>query len=196
MNKKKLLIVIDAQNDFITGALRNEDAIRTLPNLVKLIEDHDGPVIATHDTHFNKIQVCASWPPESGIPYEESMEGQKLPVPHCIKLSEGWELAPEVLAACQAKNTEKEINYRAIDKYTFGFTGWKDYLNFKDYENIDEIVIAGYCTDICVVSNALILRATYPNKKITVVANACAGVTPEKHEAALEVMRSCQIDVI
>lgn len=191
----KLLIVIDAQNDFITGALRNEEAIKALPNLVKLINEHDGQIIATHDTHFNKVQVSASWPPESGISYEESLEGQKLPVPHCIKLSEGWELAPEVLAACAAKNTDDKINFRSVDKYTFGYLGWKDYLNFKDYANIDEIIIAGFCTDICVVSNALILRATYPNKKITVVSNACAGVTPESHKAALETMKMCQIDI-
>jgi len=192
----KLLVVIDAQNDFITGALRNECAIKAMPNLIKLINEHDGQIIATHDTHFNKLQVSSNWPPESGISYEESLEGQKLPVPHCIKLTEGWELEPAVLAACTAKNTDGKINFRSIDKYTFGYLGWKDYLAFKVYADVDEIVIAGFCTDICVVSNALILRATYPNKKITVVANACAGVTPETHEAALATMKMCQIDVI
>ncbi|MCF0117830.1 MAG: isochorismatase family protein, partial [Bacilli bacterium] len=170
-------------------------AINALPALHKLIENHNGPVIATHDTHFNKVQVEANWPPESGIPYEESLEGKKLPVPHCIKLSEGWEIEKSILEACQAKNIDNKINFRCIDKYTFGWLGWKDYLNFEDYKDVDEIIIAGFCTDICVVSNALILRATYPNKKITVIENACAGVTKETHNAAIATMKMCQIDV-
>lgn len=190
---KKLLIVIDAQNDFITGALRNEEAIKTLPNLVKLIKQHEGDVIATHDTHFNELQCSAQWPPVDGqLPYEKTMEGQKLPVPHCIKLTEGWELAPEVKDACQAKDAEPPKNFFSIDKYTFGWDGWKEYLKaFK----FDEIVIAGYCTDICVVSNTLGLRALYPNMKITVIENACAGVTPETHKAAIDTMKMCQIDI-
>lgn len=190
---KKLLIVIDAQNDFITGALRNEEAIKVLPNLVKLIDAHDGTVIATHDTHFNDLQVSAAWPGDKTVvAYEKSLEGQKLPVPHCIKLTEGWDLAPTVAEALTKKNTDGMLKFHAIDKYTFGYKNWEEYLKFYDF---DEIVIAGFCTDICVISNALILRAIYPNKKITVIANASAGVTPEKHAAALNVMQSCQIDI-
>lgn len=190
---KKLLIVIDAQNDFITGALANPEAQKNLPNLVKLINKHDGTVIATHDTHFNELQVKTQWPPmEHSIVYEESMEGKKLPVPHCIKLSEGWEIAPTVLEALQKKNNDGMYKFHAIDKYTFGYKDWEKYLKFYEF---DEIVIAGFCTDICVVSNALLLRAIYPNMPITVIENACAGTTPENHAAAINVMKSCQIDI-
>lgn len=191
---KKLLIVIDAQNDFITGALRNEEAIKSLPNLIKLINSHDGTIIATHDTHFSKIQIKAGWPPADNqcIAYENSLEGQKLPVPHCIKLTDGWELEPSVCKACSEKNNEGAVRFHCIDKYTFGYKDWEKYLKFYEF---DEIVIAGYCTDICVVSNALLLRSIYPNKKITVIENACAGVTPETHKAAIDVMRMCQIDI-
>lgn len=191
---KKLLICIDVQNDFITGALRNEDAIRTLPTLIEKIKQHEGDIIATHDTHFSKIQVASNWPPAPiSYTYEESLEGQKLPVPHCIKLTEGWEIEKNALAAMTDKNATPPKNFFAIDKYTFGWDGWKDYLKAFTF---DEIEIVGYCTDICVVSNALILRALFPNMKITVDAACCAGVTPESHKAALLAMKMCQIDVI
>lgn len=190
----KLLIVIDAQNDFIDGALANPMAQAAVPNLVKLINEHDGDIIATHDTHFNNIQCSANWPPyENAVPYEKSLEGQKLPVPHCIKCSDGYEMNAEVKAACQAKNNEPPKRFFGIDKYTFGWDGWKKYLAaFK----FDEIVIAGFCTDICVASNALILRSLFPNMKINVVENACAGVTKESHDAAILTMKMCQIDIV
>lgn len=198
--EKDILFVIDAQVDFITGVLANLDPVyreyiinTTIPNLVKLIKQHPGQVIATHDTHFTKLQVSSAWPPEPGVAYEDSLENKYLPVPHCIKLTEGWELVPEVLAACQEKNKGNAIKFRAVDKYTFGYTKWADFLDFKDYKDFDRIIIAGYCTDICVISNALILRALFPNKEIIIVENCCAGVTPEKHNAAIEVMKSCQI---
>lgn len=191
---KKLLIVIDCQNDFITGALRNEDAIRTLPALIAKVKAHAGDIIATHDTHFNDIQCSANWPPaDNAQPYEKTLEGQKLPVPHCIKLSEGWEIEKEALAAMTDKNANPPKNFFAVDKYTFGWDGWKEYL--KQFK-FDEIELVGYCTDICVVSNALILRSIFPNMKITVDAACCAGVTPESHKAALLTMKMCQIDVI
>lgn len=192
MNTKKLLIVIDAQNDFITGALRNEDAIRNLPNLVNLIKEHDGTVIATRDTHFNKEQI-KGWPMEPGVAYEDSLEGKLLPVTHCIKGTTGWEIAPTVFEALEEKNTDGMKKYHVIDKLTFGYKDWEKELKFYDF---DEIVIAGYCTDICVVSNTLALRAIYPNMKITVDASCCAGVTPETHKAALTTMKMCQINVI
>lgn len=192
---KKLLLVIDAQNDFITDALRNEEAIRTLPNLVKLINEHDGTVIATRDTHFSKEQVDnTKWPPaDNAVAYEDSLEGQKLPVTHCIKGTEGWQIASSVLEALEAKNTDGMKKFHVIDKLTFGYKNWEHDLKFFDF---DEIVIAGYCTSICVISNALILRAIYPNMKITVDASCCACVTPESHKAALTAMKMCQIDVI
>lgn len=192
---KKLLLVIDAQNDFITDALRNEEAIRTLPNLVKLINEHDGTVIATRDTHFSKEQVDnTKWPPaDNAVAYEDSLEGQKLPVTHCIKGTTGWQIAPTVLEALEAKNANGMKKFHVIDKLTFGYKNWEHDLKFFDF---DEIVIVGYCTDICVVSNTLALRAIYPNMKITVDASCCAGVTPETHKAALATMKMCQIDVI
>lgn len=190
---KKLQIVIDAQNDFITEALRNEQAIAAVPNLVARIKAHDGAVIATHDTHFNKTQVESNWPPyPNSQVYEKTLEGQKLPVPHCIKLTEGWEIQKDILAALNEKNANGPTKFFAVDKYTFGKIDWAAVLTGMDF---DEIEIFGFCTDICVISNALILRAMFPNMKITVVKDCCAGVTPELHEAALKVMQSCQIDV-
>lgn len=189
---KKLLIVIDCQNDFITGALRNEEAIRKLPNVVKLIKKHDGTVIATRDTHFTKEQTKA-WPMEPGVAYEDSLEGQLLPVTHCIKGTTGWEIAPTVLEALEEKNTNGMKKYHVIDKLTFGYKDWEKELKFYDF---DEIELCGFCTDICVVSNTLLLRAIYPNKKITVNGNCCAGVTVDTHKAALATMKMCQINVI
>lgn len=189
---KKLLIVIDCQNDFITGALRNEEAIRKLPDVVKLIKEHEGTVIATRDTHFTKDQIKA-WPMEPGVAYEDSLEGKLLPVPHCIKGTPGWQIADIVLEALEEKNTNGMKKYHVIDKLTFGYKDWEKELKFYDF---DEIEICGFCTDICVVSNALLLRAIYPNKKITVNGNYCAGVTVDTHKAALTTMKMCQIDVI
>lgn len=190
---KKLLIVIDAQVDFIDGALANPMAQAAVPALIELIKNHEGDVIATHDTHFNETQCSAAWPPINGAQaYEKTLEGQKLPVPHCIKLSEGWELNKEVREACNAKDNEPPKNFFCIDKYTFGWDGWEKYLKAFRF---DEIVLAGFCTDICVVSNALILRSIFPNMKITVVEKACAGVTKESHDAAILTMKMCQIDV-
>lgn len=190
----KLQILVDGQKDFIDGVLRNEDAIKRLPNLKARIRNHDGVTIATHDTHFNKIQVESNWPPAEGIVYENSYEHKFAGLPaHCIKLTEGWEIHSELLEVLNEKNANGQKKFFAIDKYTFGWTGWKDYL--KDFE-FNEIEIFGFCTDICVVSNALMLRAIFPNMKITVVENCCAGCTPELHEAALKVMHQCQITVL
>lgn len=194
-----LNLVIDVQPDFITGALRNEEAIKKVPNIVKYINEHDGTWIATRDTHFTKEQVDnTKWPPESNaIAYEESLEGQYLPADkglrHCIKGTEGWQIEPTVLAALEEKNTEGMKKFHVVDKLTFGYKDWENYLKFYEF---DEIVIFGFCTDICVVSNALLLRAIYPNKKITVIENCCAGVTPATHKAALEVMKMCEITVV
>lgn len=195
MIKTKILqILIDGQKDFIDGALPNTEAQKRLPNLQERIRKHDGVTIATHDTHFNKIQVESNWPPAEGIAYEDSYEHKFAGLPaHCIKLTPGWEIHPELLKVLQEKNANGQKKFFAIDKYTFGWTGWKDYL--KDFE-FEEIELFGFCTDICVVSNALMLRALFPNMKITVIENCCAGVTPELHEAALKVMESCQITVL
>lgn len=189
-----LQILIDGQGDFIDGVLRNDEAIKRLPNLRKRLQNHNGVTIATHDTHFNKIQVESAWPPAEGIVYEDSYEHKFAGLPaHCIKLTPGWEIHPQLLEVLQAKNANGQHKFFAIDKYTFGWMGWKDYL--KDFK-FNEIEIFGFCTDICVISNALILRAIFPNMKITVVENCCAGISKESHEAALTVMAMNQITVL
>ena len=173
----KILIVVDMQNDFVSMALGTPEAQAIVPAVVEKINENraiDNVVIFTQDTHYGD--------------YMETLEGEKLPVPHCIKDTEGWEIIPEI------EESEDDI---IITKRTFGYEEWRDALsNILFYSPVDEIEICGLCTDICVISNALIIRALYPNMPITVDAKCCAGVTPEKHKAALEVMKSCQIDVI
>ena len=165
-NIKQVLICVDLQNDFITGALANKEAEKILPRVVDLIKNFDGDVIFTRDTHDEN--------------YLETNEGKNLPVKHCIMGTHGWQIADGL-----------ETPYgRYINKPTFGWMGWKS-LEFED-----EIEIVGLCTDICVVSNALILKAMFPEVKITVDASCCAGVTPETHKAALQTMKMCQINVI
>ena len=167
---KKILIVIDMQNDFIDGALGTEEAQAIVPNVKKKIEEYKARgdvVLFTRDTHYDD--------------YLETNEGKHLPVKHCIKDTSGWQISDELDAeGCPC-----------IDKETFGFRYW-DMLG----DDIESIELVGLCTDICVVSNALILKATFPEIDITADASCCAGVTPEKHKAALEVMKSCQINVI
>lgn len=189
----KGLFVIDAQIDFLTGALANPRAVKKVQNIVKKIKEHTGIVIATHDTHFNKIQVESNWPPESGTVYEESLEGKKLPVPHCIKLSEGWEIEPTILAALQEKNTNGEKKFFAVDKYTFGKKDWEQYLKFFEFS---EIEICGFVSSICVLANAVILRAIYPNMKITVDVNCIEDLDDEGQAAAIKCLKMQQIDII
>jgi len=195
MNKKikKALFVIDVQPDFITGALANPRAAKKVPNIVAKIKAHDGLCFATHDTHFNKLQVESNWPPESGVAYEDSLEGQKLPVPHCIKLTEGWEIEPTVLAALQEKNKDGQKKFFAVDKYTFGYKEWESYLKFFDF---DEIEICGFVSSICVLANAIILRAIYPNKRIVVDVNCIEDISDEGQAAAIACLKAQQIDVI
>lgn len=166
----KVLIVVDMQNDFITGSLGSEEARAIVPKVAEKIKDFEGEVIFTRDTHYSD--------------YMETLEGKYLPVEHCIFGTEGWEIIPELDTA----------DATVIDKITFGYKDWEKVL--QDAEPDTEFELCGVCTDICVISNALALRMLYPNAKITVDAACMAGVTPEKHNAALEVMKSCQIDVI
>lgn len=192
--EKVLLVGIDCQNDFITGALANPRAQAKIANIVKKIQEHDGEIIMTHDTHFNKVQVESNWPPMGGKAYEDTMEGQKLPVPHCIKLTEGWEIQKDILEALHKKNEDAgRIVFHAIDKYTFGWDGWKEYLKgFK----FDKLVLFGFVAGICVDSNATILRALFPNLPIEVDAACTAGFGPEDEKAAYTCMKMKQIDVI
>lgn len=174
--KKKVLIVVDMQNDFIDGALRNRDAKAIASNVVKKIEQWDDDIIVTMDTHDDK--------------YLETREGRYLPVKHCVDGTEGWHIDNDVYNSLVDKFTAG-VNIRMATKDRFGLTDlWEVVQGYR------EIEIVGICTDICVVTNALLLRTFLPEMNITVDASCCAGTTPEAHKAALTVMKSCQIDVI
>ena len=172
----KFLVVVDMQKDFIDGALGTKEAVAILPNVVEKIKGFTGKVIATMDTHQEN--------------YMETQEGRMLPVPHCVKLTEGWELNGEVTEAIKESGNPYEIYM----KPTFGAVSMASKLAEAE-EPIEEVVLVGLCTDICVVSNALLLKAIMPEVKITVDAAGCAGVTPESHAAALKTMQMCQVNV-
>ncbi|MGN1116669.1 MAG: cysteine hydrolase family protein [Candidatus Ornithomonoglobus sp.] len=172
---KRILIVVDMQRDFIDGSLGTNEAKAIVDNAVDKINGFNGDIIATLDTHSEN--------------YMETSEGKKLPVQHCIKGTDGWRLDRRVQTALDKKG------YRAVEKITFGSV---DLLKIiaENYDINDlEIELIGLCTDICVVSNALLLKAGFPEAPISVDSSCCAGVTPDKHNAALETMRSCQINV-
>lgn len=171
---KNVLIVVDMQKDFVDGALGTKEAVAIVDNVVAKIKDFDGDVIATYDTH--------------GENYMETQEGKKLPVPHCIKGTDGWRLDKKVQEALDEKG------FTEVYKPTFGSVDLVEMIRKYDVENT-QIQLIGLCTDICVVSNALLLKANFPEMNISVDAACCAGVTPEKHLAALETMSSCQIEV-
>ena len=167
----KILVVVDMQNDFIDGALGTAEAVAIVPAVKALIEDFDGKVLFTRDTHFEN--------------YMQTEEGKHLPVPHCIKGSDGWQIRPELDAL---RTTD------AIDKLTFGS---KELIALLASEqNIESITLCGLCTDICVISNALLIKASYPEIPLYVVESACAGVTPASHKNALDAMRMCQVEII
>jgi nicotinamidase-related amidase len=173
---KKVLVVIDMQKDFITDALRNEDAIKIVPYVKKKIDEakeNGDTIIYTRDTH--------------GEDYMETEEGKNLPVKHCIKGSDGWQIIPELE---DQKNAAK-----IIDKETFGSKDLADYFR-ENADDIDEVEFIGVCTDICVISNVLLTKAMIPNKKIIVDAKGCAGVTKESHDTALAAMKACHIKIL
>ena len=172
---KKILVVVDMQKDFVDGALGSKEAVAIVPAVVERIRAFDGDIFVTYDTHFEN--------------YMDTAEGKKLPVPHCIKGMPGWELNADVAAALAEKN------YTPVEKLTFGSIDLPGLVKEATGEDAFSIELIGLCTDICVVSNALLLKASFPEAPISVDAACCAGVTPAKHEAALETMRSCQIDI-
>lgn len=173
---KQFLIVVDMQNDFVDGALGTAEAVRIVPAVCESIRGFEGEIFVTYDTHFEG--------------YLDSAEGKKLPVPHCIKGTEGWALNSEVAKALEGKK------YTAVEKLTFGSTELPGLVE-KSADGEDfSITLIGLCTDICVVSNALILKANFPEKSISVISSCCAGVTPESHKAALCTMEMCQIEVL
>ena len=173
---KKFLVIVDMQKDFVDGALGSKEACAIVPAAVRKIRTFDGGIFATLDTHFEN--------------YMETAEGRKLPVPHCIKDTEGWELDKDIAAALKGKD------YVPVEKNTFGSVDLPELIGKAADGEEFSIELIGLCTDICVVSNALLLKANFPEAAIAVDEKCCAGVTPEKHEAALETMRSCQIDII
>ena len=169
-----ILVVVDMQNDFIDGSLGTEEAQRIVPEVVKKIQTFDGTVFATRDTHEEN--------------YLETAEGKKLPVRHCIRGTEGWQIRREL---DDLRKTEP------IDKETFGSTDLAaDLVAMNIDDEIGSITFVGLCTDICVISNALLAKAALPEVPITVDASCCAGVTPESHENALKAMEMCQIDIV
>ena len=175
---RNILIVVDMQKDFVTGALASAEAQAILPKVKEKIEVYDRAgkeIIFTRDTH--------------GEDYMQTNEGKHLPVPHCIKGTDGWQICAELTDGITSE-------YKTVDKPTFGFLGWKEVLASETADGSDlDIEMIGVCTDICVVSNALILKAMYPEATVRVDAGCCAGVTPEAHAAALVTMRACQVDV-
>ena len=166
---KKFLIVVDMQRDFVDGALGTNEAQGIVENVVRKIEGFDGEIIVTYDTH--------------GEDYMQTAEGRKLPVPHCIRGSQGWQIREEL---------EKLRTGPAVDKPTFGSQALGELLLKLDKEEkIGSITLVGLCTDICVISNALILKAAFPEADVYVNPDLCAGSTPANHAAALQIL-CCQ----
>lgn len=166
----KVLVVVDMQNDFIDGALGTKEAVAIVENVKNKIAEYKANsdrIIFTRDTHQEN--------------YLDTSEGKKLPVVHCIEGTNGWQIADGL----------DDENCLHIDKPNFGWLGWSD----VDMQDVEEIELIGLCTDICVVSNALVLKAAYPEIPLKVDARCCAGVTPATHKAALETMKMCQVDV-
>lgn len=180
--KKKVLIVVDVQNDFVYGSLGTPEAEAIIPKIKEKFEEYKNNgdyVVYTMDTHNSD--------------YLNTSEGKKLPVEHCIYRTSGWEVIDEIHPAKNNCN-----NFMVCKKSTFGYEGWDWEEMFgtdSDIGNLN-IEIIGVCTDICVITNALLIKTYYPEAEITVDASCCAGTTPEKHKAALDVMESCQINVI
>lgn len=169
---QKILIVVDMQNDFIDGALGTAEAVSIVPSVLDKIKNFEGTVIYTRDTHEEN--------------YMETQEGKNLPVPHCIQGTEGWEIRKEL----QLPGAE------VVDKPTFGSkTLGEKLVKMNEAEEIESITLIGLCTDICVISNAFVIKAFLPEVPIIVDAKCCAGVTPESHTRALEAMKVCQIMV-
>ena len=163
---QKVLVVVDMQNDFIDGALGTKEAVAIVPYVEEKIKNFDGTVFFTRDTHETY--------------YLDTQEGKKLPVPHCIRDTEGWQIRSELDAL----------------RKTFGSTDLAgELVQLNEDQGIESIIFVGLCTDICVISNALLVKASLPEVPIIVDAKCCAGVTPESHENALKAMEVCQIQI-
>jgi len=169
-----ILIVVDMQNDFIDGALGTAEALAIVPNVLRKIENHEGKIIFTRDTHQEN--------------YMDTQEGSKLPVPHCIEGSFGWQIREGLCG-------HGEI--AVLDKPTFGSTALAEMLvELNREEEIGSVCLVGLCTDICVISNAMLVKAALPEIPVRVRGDLCRGVTPKSHDTALMAMRACQIEII
>lgn len=175
---KDILIVIDMQKDFTTGALANAEAVAIIEGIREKIKSFSGRVIFTRDTH--------------GENYLSTMEGKNLPVPHCIAGTAGHEIEPSLLLAAEEN---PNVTVEIMDKPNFG-AGTRLYEKIAEGEAPKKIFFTGTCTDICVVSNALILKSLLPEIPMAVYGNLCAGLSKEKHAAALSVMESCQLEIV
>ncbi|NLY70752.1 MAG: cysteine hydrolase [Clostridiales bacterium] len=174
-----VLVIVDVQNDFVSGALGTKEAEAIIEPLVIKIKSFDGIILLTKDTHDEN--------------YLSTQEGKKLPVKHCIKGASGWEIDSRIMKAIE----EKGFDYKVFEKDTFASLSLSDHIvKLYNEGKIREIEIVGLCTDICVISNALLVKAMLPELPIRVDANCCAGVTPDSHQAALTTMRSCQIEIL
>lgn len=171
---RKILVVVDMQNDFVDGSLGTKEAVGIVENVVEEIKKYrTEDIFATRDTH-----------PEN---YLETQEGKHLPVVHCVKNTNGWEINKEVAAVLK--------DAKIIDKLTFGSKELAEEITKIAEKEEVEVTLVGLCTDICVVSNALLIKAYLPEISVKVIASCCAGVTPESHEAALTTMKMCQVEV-
>ena len=171
--ENQVLVVVDMQKDFIDGVLGTKEAVEIVSKVKEKIKSFTGKIIFTRDTHFEN--------------YSATQEGRKLPVPHCIKESEGWQIEEtiEVLRTPEMK---------VFDKPTFGSVELAEYL--KENKELESVTLIGLCTDICVISNAMVIKAFLPEVKVIVEEKCCAGVTPESHNNALEAMKMCQIEIV
>ena len=194
----KILVVVDMQNDFIDGALGTPEALSIVPKVAEYIRNFDGSAIVfTKDTHYDTCDINMT-------NYFDTMEGKKLPVLHCVYRSEGWKINADVLTASVDYTINNNIfSVQDVYKETFGskvlvtdtIPKLFDSYNYDFDDNEDEIQLCGLCTDICVISNAMLIKAFNPNIKITVLKDLCAGTTPENHENALKAMAQCHIDI-
>lgn len=176
MDSKKVLVVVDMQYDFIDGSLGSEQAQAIVQNVVKKIEDFDGDIVLTQDTHTEE--------------YLSTVEGKHLPVPHCISGTHGHAIHSDVMKAIERHMAQHKVTF--VEKATFGSVKLPAIICGENYDTIE---IVGLCTDICVISNVLLLKAFCPEQEFIVDSSCCAGVTPESHEAALQVLKSCHISV-
>lgn len=173
---KKFLIVVDMQKDFVDGALGTNEALAIVPAVIEKIRNFKGDILVTLDTHTED--------------YMNTSEGKKLPVPHCIRNTDGWKLDARVAEALNGRV------YTTVEKPTFGSVQLPAIINRMANGEPFTVELIGLCTDICVISNALLLKANFPEMEFTVDAACCAGVSPATHDAALAAMKCCQIDIV